>query len=130
MLKVTYTEVGICLEYCPEPLDLLLSDRVCVYAHAQRSIAVQPIRASIPLPAHLVSQQDLERYPSLELTPCDRDWWEITFTGLWITEEPDQEVGIFVTELLDPRLEQRLFRLWQLSHQPVAEQAIAQGSWR
>ncbi|NER84546.1 MAG: hypothetical protein F6K42_34505, partial [Leptolyngbya sp. SIO1D8] len=50
MLKVTYTETGLCLEYCPKPLDLLLSDRVCMYAHAQRSITVQPMRASIPLP--------------------------------------------------------------------------------
>jgi hypothetical protein len=129
MLKVTYTEMGLCLEYCPEPLDLLLSDRVCMYAYAQRPIAVQPTRASIPIPAHLVAHQGLERYEMLELTLCDRDWWEITFTGLWITEDPDQEVGVFVTEL-DPRLEQRLFRLWQLSHRPSAARAIAQGSRR
>ncbi|MEL6381976.1 MAG: alr0857 family protein [Cyanobacteria bacterium J06626_18] len=129
MLKVTYTETGLCLEYCPEPLDLLLSDRVCMYVHAQRSITVQPMQASIPLPATLVGIRELERFPELELSLCDRDWLEITLRGLWITEDPNQDEGVFVTEL-NPRLEQRLLRLWMLSHTTSRAVAIAHGSAR
>lgn len=113
MLKVTYTESGLCLEYCPQPLDLLLSDRVCMYARARRSIAIQPTIASIPLPTALVNSQELEQFQELELSPCDYDWLEITVRGLWITESPEQEEGIFVTEL-HPRVEQRLYKVWML----------------
>ncbi|MGF1523994.1 MAG: alr0857 family protein [Leptolyngbyaceae cyanobacterium] len=129
MLKVTYTETGLCLEYCPEPLELLLSDRVCMYVYAQRSITVQPMQASIPLPTTLVGIRELERFPELELSRCDRDWIEITLRGLWITEDPNQDEGVFVTEL-NPRLEQRLLRLWMLSQTTSRAAAIAHGSLR
>jgi hypothetical protein len=124
MLKVIYTDAGLFLEYCPEPLDLLLSDRVCMYAHAQRPVSVQPMNASIPLPAHLISYQGLERFQEIEVAWCDRDWLEVTLSGLWITEDPDQESGIFMTEL-DPRLEQRLIRVWQISQSSVTHRALA-----
>ena len=129
MLKVTYTETGLCLEYCPEPLDLLLSDRVCMYVHAQRPITVQPMKASIPLPTTLVSIRELERFPELDLSLCDHDWLEITLRGLWITEDPNQEEGVFVTEL-NPHLEQRLLRLWMLSQTTLYAVVIAHGSSR
>lgn len=129
MLKMTYTDTGLCLEYCPQPLELLLSDRVCIYAHAQRSISVQPLRASILLPAALINIQGLQQLQALEIAWCDQDWVEITLTGLWVTEDPEQEQGIFMTEL-DPRTEQRLYRLWELSQQrqsyTVSGQAVAQ----
>ena len=129
MLKVTYTETGLCLEYCPAPLDLLLSDRVCMYVHAQRPITIQPMQASIPLPTTLIGIQELERFQELELSVCDRDWIEITLRGLWITEDPDQEEGVFVTEL-NPRLEQRLLRLWMRYQSASYAAAIAHGSVR
>jgi len=129
MLKVTYTETGLYLEYCPEPLDLLLSDRVCMYAHARRPITVQPMRASIPLPATLSGTQELRRFPELELALCDRDWLEITLPGLWVTEDVDQEVGVFMTEL-NPRLEQRIFRLWAIAQVTFHAGAIAHGATR
>ena len=125
MLKVTYTDTGLYLEYCPDPLDLLLSDRVCMYAHAQRAIGVQPMRASILLSATLLSHQGLERFQEIEVASCDRDWFEVTLPGLWLTEDPDQEIGIFVTEL-DPRLEHRLLWMWQLTQQSQIQNAFAQ----
>ena len=124
MLKVTYTDTGLYLEYGPEPLDLLLSDRVCMYAHAQHPISVQPMTASILLPAALVAHQHLERFQDLQLTWCDRDWLEVSLSGLWITEDPDQDVGIFMTEL-ESRVELRLLRLWQLAQWHTQHPAIA-----
>lgn len=127
MLKVTYTETGFYLEYSPQPLSLLLSDRVCTYAHARRPITVQPIQASIPLPAKLVTQPMREQFQTLatlEMTWCDRNWLEVTLSGLWLTEDPEQEVGIFMTEF-NPRLEQRLLRLWEWSQQSSLQEMMA-----
>jgi hypothetical protein len=125
MLKVTYTDTGLFLEYCPEPLDLLLSDRVCTVVHSQQAIAIQPMHANLLLPVHLIRNQGLETVSSLRVTFCDRDWVEITLSGLWVTETLEQEVGIFLTEL-DPRLEQRLLRLWQMAQAISTSTAIVQ----
>lgn len=124
MLKVTYTDDGLYLEYCPEPLDLLLSDRVCTYARARRPVNVQPMNASILLPASVLDHHNLLHLQQLDITSCDRDWLEITLSGLWITEDLDCEEGIFMTEL-DARLEQRLLKLWQWSQQFCHQGAIA-----
>lgn len=124
MLKVTYTETGLYLEYCLEPLSQLLSDRVCTYARAQRPVTVQPIAASIPLAAESVHALTSQQLRGLELTRCDRDWYEITLSGLWLTETPDAEEGIFMTEL-DARLEQRLLRLWVWSQQRQSQKLTA-----
>jgi hypothetical protein len=125
MLKVTYTDTGLFLEYCPEPLDLLLSDRVCTVVHSQQAITIQPMHANLLLPVHLIRNQGLETVSSLRVTFCDRDWVEITLSGLWVTETLEQEVGIFLTEL-DPRLEQRLLRLWQMAQAISTSTAIVQ----
>lgn len=127
MLKVTYTETGIYLEYCPEPLDLLLSDRICMYLHAQQPVAIQPMKASIPLPTTAAGVHDLARFHNLTLSACDRDWLEITVPGLWITEAPNQEEGVFVTEL-NPHLEQRLLHLWKRSYPPLPATATSKSS--
>ncbi|MEO1095914.1 MAG: alr0857 family protein [Cyanobacteria bacterium J06638_28] len=126
MLKVTYTETGLYLEYCPEPLDLLLSDRVCMYARSQRPVTLQPMHASILLPTQLPGVCELERFPELEVSLCDQDWLEITLQGLWLTEGMAQDVGIFVTEL-GARLEQRLFTLWALAQNNQNRQTVSRG---
>lgn len=123
MLKVTYTETGLCLEYCPEPLSQVLSDRVCTYACAQRPITVQPTAASIPIAAALVNALICTQLQGFELTRCDPDWFEVTLSGLWLTEAPNAESGIFMTEL-DVRLEQRLLSLWQWSQQCQSQKLI------
>ncbi|NER78039.1 MAG: hypothetical protein F6K42_00345 [Leptolyngbya sp. SIO1D8] len=87
------------------------------------------MRASIPLPTTLIKPQRLEQFQEVELSLCDHDWLEVTLQGLWITEDPNQEEGVFVTELT-PHLEQRLFRLWTLSQTRFYAVAIAHGSYR
>ena len=121
MLKVIYTETGLHLEYSPEPLSQVLGDRVYTYARAQRPMTMQPIAANIPLAAALVQALAWTQLQDFELTRCDRDWFEVTLSGLWLTEEPDAETGIFVTEL-EMRLEQRLLSLWQWSHHYQSQQ--------
>lgn len=126
MLKVTYTPTGHYVEYCPDPLDLLLSDRLCVYARTQQAFSVQPISANIPLWVSTVDVVALKRFPQVKaVSRCDRDWLEVTITGLWMADGLDVDHGIFMTEL-DPRLEQRLWRLWQLTQSAAALGAIAQ----
>ncbi|WP_204139808.1 alr0857 family protein [Halomicronema sp. CCY15110] len=121
MLKVTYTDTGLHLEYRPEPLSQVLSDRMYTYARAQRPLTMQPIAANIPLAATLVQTLAWAQLQDFELTRCDRDWFEVTLSGLWLTEDPAAETGIFLTEL-DIRLEQRLLSLWQWSHQCQSQQ--------
>jgi len=124
MLKVTYTETGLCLEYCFEPLTQLLSDRVCTYACAQRSVVIQPMEANIPLAATLVNRLAWQQLRDFELTRCDRDWYEVTLSGLWLTEPPHEDEGIFMTEL-DARLEHRLLHLWAWSQQSQSQKLTA-----
>ncbi|MEM0979449.1 MAG: alr0857 family protein [Cyanobacteria bacterium P01_H01_bin.58] len=126
MLKVTYTETGLYLEYCPQPLDLLLSDRVCMYVRAQQTVTLQPMHASIPLPTQLSGVSELKRFPELEVSLCDQDWLEITFQGFWLTEDVTQDVGIFVTEL-GAHLEQRLLMLWALTQNNQNRRVISHG---
>lgn len=124
MLKVTYTETGLSLEYCLEPLSQLLSDRVYTSARAQRAVTVQPVEATIPLAAELVHALAHRQLQDFDLTRCDRDWYEVTLSGLWLTEMPDADEGIFMTEL-DARLEQRLLRLWAWSEHSQATKLTA-----
>jgi len=121
---VTYTETGLHLEYCFEPLSQLLSDRVCTYARAQRAVAIQPMSASIPLAATLVDGLTWQQRRGLEITRCDRDWYEVTLSGLWLTEPPNEDEGIFMTEL-DVRLEHRLLHLWAWSQQSQSHKLTA-----
>ena len=126
MLKVTYLETGLCLEYYPEPLDMLMSDRVCTYARAHCAMSIQPSKASILLAASLATRHGLERFEAIEISVCDPEFFEVTFSGLWITEGENQDTGVFLTELM-PRLEQRIFRLWQLSQRSLPTYITARG---
>lgn len=111
MLKVTFTDAGLSLEYLRESVESLLADRVSVHVRSQRPVTVQPSGASIPLPADLPGLQSLHRYSEVTLSACDRGWVEVNLRGLWITEDVHQEEGVFVTEL-SSSLEQRLLHLW------------------
>lgn len=126
MLKVTYTETALYLEYCPESLDLLLSDRICMYARAQHTVTLQPMHASILLPTQLPGVAELNRFPELEVSLCDQDWLEVTLRGVWLAEDVAQDVGIFVTEM-GAHLEQRLFMLWTLSQNNQNRRTVSHG---
>ncbi len=123
MLKVTFTDTGLSLECLHEPLETLLADRVGLYARSRCPVVVQPSGASIPLPANLPGLQSLHRFSEISLTPCDRDWVEVTLRGLWIAEDTDQDEGVFVAEL-SSGLEQRLLHLWLLTQRPVSCPAL------
>ena len=118
---LTVTGVQTCA--LPILLSSVLCDRVCTHARALRPITVQPIKASIPLAAAVLSDRVWPQLQALVLTRCDHDWYEVTLSGLWLTEEPDAAVGIFMTEF-DARLEQRLVYWWSRS-QRSAQKLIA-----
>ena len=78
MLKVTFTDTGLSLECLRGSLESLLADRVSVHVRTQRAVVVEPSGASIPLPANLPGLQTLQRYSEVSLSPCDRDWVEVS----------------------------------------------------
>lgn len=116
MLKITFTETGLWLEPSTEPLETVVAERVKLHACARRPLMVQPTTASIPFPQGLPGLHTLARFAEVELVPCDRHWVEVTLSGLWIAEEPDQAEGIFLADLR-PHLEQRILSLWHLAQQ-------------
>lgn len=121
MLKVTFTDTGLSLECLRGSLESLLADRVSVHVRTQRAVVVEPSGASIPLPANLPGLQTLQRYSEVSLSPCDRDWVEVSLQGVWIAEDPSRAEGVFVAEL-GSGLEQRLLHLW---HHAQGVQAAA-----
>ena len=129
MLKVTYTETGLFLDSCSESLETLLSDRVCVHTRVRRPVVVQPMSASIPLPRHLSGLRSLSQFAAVTMSVCDRDWVEVTLSGVWVAEGVDHEEGIFVAEL-QPQLEQRLLHLWQQAQGRQYDVASASSGWQ
>lgn len=114
MLKITFAETGLFLEYLTDSVETLVADRARLYVRAYRPLVVQPITANLPLPSNLPGLHTLTRFSEISLSQCDRHWWEVSLPGLWVAESPEQAEGVFVAEL-HPHLEQRLLRLWQLS---------------
>jgi hypothetical protein len=48
----------------------------------------------------------------VQISPCDRDWVEVSLAGTWLATDIDQDTGVFMAELR-PGLEQQLYALWQ-----------------
>ena len=117
MLKITYTENGLYLEYLTESLEEWIAKRILVSLRAATSIYVEPSTASLNLPANLPYFQDLTALNAeegIEFAPCDEEYIEIGFSGTWVSSEVDNEEGIFVCDLKDST-EFFLFKLWQES---------------
>jgi hypothetical protein len=124
MLKITYTDTGLLLEYVAQSVETVITQRTVVALRSGQSIYVQPIRASLTLPANLPGMDSLlcliHRVDSIEIAICDSEgmglsashWLEINLAGIWIADSVISEEGIFVAEL-DPPVEYRLLTLWQ-----------------
>ncbi|GAB4525037.1 MAG: hypothetical protein Tsb0014_04030 [Pleurocapsa sp.] len=118
MLKITYTDNGLHLEYLTESLEEWIAKRILVNLRAATSIYIEPSTACLVLPANLPYFQNLEALEAesdkIELTNCDEDYVEVAFQGTWVSSQKDSEEGIFVCDLADST-EFFLFKLWQES---------------
>ncbi|AFY74829.1 hypothetical protein Syn7502_02901 [Synechococcus sp. PCC 7502] len=119
MLKLTYLESSLHMEWLPISVAEFIAERKIFATRIAQSIHIELGYASILLavdPVQLASLQLAIAYfnsPNVSLGNADCDYLEVSFCGTWISSNPNSEVvsGIFATNLGD-RLEQSLYNLW------------------
>ena len=117
MLKITYLEEEIYLEYLPESVEAWKAARVLVSLRAAASIHIESSIASLILPLNVSCLNELAQLQAkelIEVTFCDEDYIEVALSGIWVAQSPGSEEGVFVCEL-DRSNEYFLYRLWQES---------------
>ena len=116
MLKITYLENEIRLEYLQQPVEVWKSDRILVNLRAAASVYVESSMASLifPIDSCIRELVELASKELIDIFPCDEECIEVTLLGTWLAENQSSEIGIFVCEL-SPDSERRLCKLWQES---------------
>jgi hypothetical protein len=116
MLKITYLESGLYLEYLSDTVEDWLSLRLILALRLGQRLVVERTTASLLLPIALVQRSALETIARREgaalLSPVDDQDMEVSLSGTWL--HSGEEEGVFVTTL-HPSIEHLLFRLWQLA---------------
>lgn len=114
MLKITYLEEEIYLEYLQTSVDTWKTDRILVSLRAAVSTYVESSVASLILPIniyYLTGLVNLAERELIEITPCDEEFMEVSLPGTWIAQSKDSESGTFVCELGQEN-EHFLYKLW------------------
>lgn len=116
MLKITYLEDGINLEYLAESVEVWKANRILVNLHAGVCIYVESSIANIvvSINSEIHSLVKLAENQPIELIPCDEDYLEVGLIGTWLAQTKNSEEGIFVCEL-NHEIEYSLYKLWQAS---------------
>ncbi|MFM7425728.1 MAG: alr0857 family protein [Elainella sp.] len=116
MLKITYLESGLYLEYLQETVEDWLALRVILALRMGQRLVVERTTASLLLPTALVKRSALEpiarREQAALLSQVDDQYMEVSLSGTWLYS--GEEEGVFVT-MLHPSIEHLVFRLWQLA---------------
>ncbi|MDZ7956193.1 MULTISPECIES: alr0857 family protein [unclassified Nostoc] len=119
MLKLTYTENSLSLDYLNVPLENWVSTRVSLALSTGAYIYMEPSTAAFLLPIEsLAVLEKLAEENLIEFCLCDSSWLEVTLQGIWITSTPKSETGVFITAL-SPSAEllfQQLSQSQQLCH--------------
>lgn len=114
MLKLTYTEDNLTLEYLTSELSEWVNTRIFLALRTQTNFYLQNSTAAFLIPVTIIEDGDLEilnTAENIEICNCDRDFVEVTIKGLWMASQSDNDEGVFVTaisestELLLQRLE-------------------------
>ena len=117
MLKITYLENEIYLEYLQKSVEAWKADRILVNLRAAVSIYIESSIASLILPinfSELKNLGELAKIELLDLIPCDDQYIEVALSGTWVAQSKTSETGVFVCEL-SPESERFLYKLWQES---------------
>ncbi|MGB3404457.1 MAG: alr0857 family protein [Microcoleaceae cyanobacterium] len=121
MLKLTYTETATYLEHLAQTPEDFVSLRVTLAMRMGQTILAEPSSAAFLLPRNLPVLSLLEdaiqlaEAEMIALCIADEDTMEVSLGGTWVTFDPDQENGIFVTRLSD-RTEYLLTKLWNQAY--------------
>ncbi len=102
MLKLTYTNNKLSLDYLKKSLEDWINTRVLINVRSATSIYIESSKASFLVPADSSYIAELEKVNSeniMELCRCDSESVEVVLKGIWLTSEVGSETGVFVTEL-------------------------------
>lgn len=102
MLKLTYTENSVYLEYLNESLPDWVSKRVMLALRSATKIYIEPTTATFLIATESSLIPDLEQLSQehpIEICPCDASSAEVILKGIWLTSDRESETGIFVTTL-------------------------------
>jgi hypothetical protein len=128
MLKLNYTDVGLYMERTKTNPELLIAQRVLLAMRLERSLHIEPGRASFLLPAAIPELKVLEmalhrEYGSVvTLIAVDEEFVEVRISGSWIAEDKDAHEGMFLTVMSD-RIERFIYKLWQMSEVHISSPA-------
>ncbi len=117
MLKITYLENEIYLEYLQKSLEVWKTERILVNLRAAVRVYTESSIASLLLPINSSAVRkllSLAEKELIEVIPCDEEYIEVSLPGTWISESENNESGIFVCEL-DYESEFFLYQLWEES---------------
>ena len=117
MLKITYLENEIYLEYLEESIEAWKANRILVNLRAGMSIFVEESTACLVIPIdtpYLMGLAELAAKEKIEASPCDAEYLEVILPGTWVTSNEDSEEGIFVCNFSHSS-ESFLYRMWQES---------------
>lgn len=116
MLKITYLEDGINLEYLEEAVEVWKANRILVNLRAGVCIYFESSIANIVLSISAETNNliKLAENQPIELIPCDDNYLEVGLIGTWLAQTKNSEEGVFVCEL-NHEIEYSLYRLWQAS---------------
>lgn len=127
MLKVTYLESGLYLEFLQETIEDWIALRVVLALRLGQRLVVERSTASLLLPIDLVKASGLETVlqheKAVTLAVCDVNDVEVSLQGTWISSSADESEGVFLVAL-NPAVEQVLLQVWQ------ASQVEASSIWR
>ncbi|MBP0001432.1 MAG: hypothetical protein J7641_20980 [Cyanobacteria bacterium SID2] len=120
MLKLTYTETYVHLEYLTSSAEELVARRVKLAMRVGTPVFVQPSQASFLLPAnlpgikHLAEALRRDAIEGCDLYPADEAFVEVSLCGTWVTTDADTAEGVFIASLT-PLCELSIAKLWQAS---------------
>ncbi|MEO1430443.1 MAG: alr0857 family protein [Cyanobacteria bacterium J06633_8] len=104
MLKITYTDNNLSLDYLDGYLEDWINTRVTICVRSATGIHIKSSTASFLLPANSFTTAELENIQEenvVEFCRCDAESLEVVLKGIWLTSEIESETGVFVTELED-----------------------------
>lgn len=119
MLKLTYTENHFSLERLDESLENWVNIRVILAVQSDTKIYLESSGASFLFAGKsMPGLAKFEKENRVKLCHCDADLVEVVLKGLWLTSDPESEVGIFVTVLEESTefLFEQMQRSKQLCH--------------
>lgn len=116
MLKVTYSENNLYLEYLSQSPEEWISLWVVFALRTNQRLVMESSHASILLPRSLATVFQLKHLlhykneGSITLSICDAEHIEVSLAGTWLSFGCEE--GIFIT-VLNPETENLLLKLWQ-----------------